>query len=411
MSDRLLNCSQCGLESCPGDCQGPAPTAEAGERDPFTPDPRTVSHYIDQELARAAARRQIRAARDAERGYAPVLYRRSQLAALPSPEWVVDRFVARDGNTVLYGRSGAGKTFTLTSMACAIATGTPWFGAPVIKGQVVYVLGEGGGADFNQRIAAWEDQNGILVPDETFASFTTPFTLSTPDGVDALLEHLRAGGITTATALFVDTLRRNSSGNENQTEIMGAFVDGCDTLRRALGCAVIVAHHPNKNDDLRGSITLESDFNAKFELRVEDNPFGLPRPLTLHCHKQRTGPPAPPTPLVLRAWGASCVVESPEGVEARPAARPRLPKPSDLEGQVLDALLRLGDPATMTDILTAVDEARARHGVEPINKGSVYRALRALSDQTGKKPYLARQEASSGEDRYTLSRAGKEALQ
>jgi hypothetical protein len=45
-------------------------------------------------------------------------------------------------------------------------------------------------------------------------------------------------------------------GDENKQEIMGKFVHTLDELRDLHGCSVIVVHHANRQDEIRGSSVL-----------------------------------------------------------------------------------------------------------------------------------------------------------
>src|SRR4051794_39667006 len=55
---------------------------------------------------------------------------------------LIDGLLPKTGLTVLYGESGAGKTFVTLDLACHIAAGRPWRGMAVEQGVVVYVAAE-----------------------------------------------------------------------------------------------------------------------------------------------------------------------------------------------------------------------------------------------------------------------------
>src|SRR5829696_341932 len=78
----------------------------------------------------------------------------AQLQELPSPEWLVRRLLPKRGFCVLYGESGAGKSFVALDLALSVATGRPWAGLKVCTGPVRYIVAEGN-VGFVQRIKAW----------------------------------------------------------------------------------------------------------------------------------------------------------------------------------------------------------------------------------------------------------------
>lgn len=83
------------------------------------------------------------------------------LASLPDPQWLIERYMEERASVCVYGPSGDGKTFLLFEWALSIATGMKhWQGLKVKSGGVVYVMAEGGyGA--KKRVAAWMKARGV----------------------------------------------------------------------------------------------------------------------------------------------------------------------------------------------------------------------------------------------------------
>ncbi|EJE2981451.1 TPA: AAA family ATPase, partial [Escherichia coli] len=72
--------------------------------------------------------------------------------------------------------------------------------------------------------------------------------------------------------IVIDTLARCFGGNdENDARDMGAFIEGCDTIKRETGATVLVVHHSGKDDSkgARGSSSFRAALDAEFNVRRE----------------------------------------------------------------------------------------------------------------------------------------------
>ena len=74
---------------------------------------------------------------------------------------LVDGLLSSSGMTVLYGESGAGKTFFAIDLACHIAVGEPWRGRWTRAGRGGLRRGRGA-ASVKRRIRAWLLRRGKL---------------------------------------------------------------------------------------------------------------------------------------------------------------------------------------------------------------------------------------------------------
>ncbi len=210
-----------------------------------------------------------------------VFHTLAQLRALPVPAYLVDGLVEEGAFALLYARPGGFKTFVALGLAASVATGAPWMGRPVVRGDVVYVAAEGS-RGLEKRAAAWEHYHGIAI--SGMRVVRTPVNFTDPDAVADLVADLRDAGIHPA-LVVVDTLARCFGGrNENATEDMSRFVAGVDAVRAAFGCCTLVVHHkPYGADKPRGSSALEGAADTMIEgTRSGDV-------LTLSCTKQKDG--------------------------------------------------------------------------------------------------------------------------
>jgi len=183
-----------------------------------------------------------------------------EVLSQPSMPWLIKNLIGRDGLTVIYGKPGSGKTFLVLALTLSIGHGMDCFGRRTLQGGVAIVAGEGSGG-LRNRIKAWHDHHG-LDPAECpgVKVLPNPVNMLDPDAVADLIKAIAQQFLGVALRVVViDTLARCfGDGNECLQPDMSRFVEGCDLIRRSLGCAVIVIHHtPKEGDDMRGSGALE----------------------------------------------------------------------------------------------------------------------------------------------------------
>lgn len=173
-----------------------------------------------------------------------------QFVQRPAPSWIVKGVIPAADLIVLFGESGAGKSFMALDLAAAIARGTEWRGRRVRQGKVVYIAAEGAGG-FRNRVVAYCREHQLepaAVPISVIAG--APNLLQREDALDVAADIVQAGG---ADLIIVDTFAQVTPGaNENAAEDMGLALGHCRGLRRATGAPVLLVHHSGK-DQARGA--------------------------------------------------------------------------------------------------------------------------------------------------------------
>lgn len=188
----------------------------------------------------------------------------------------------------IYGPSGSFKSFLALDWACHIATGKDWDGHKVKQGAVLYVAGEGG-FGVTQRIRAWELHHQVANLDN-LARLPVPIFPADSDQIKTVLEYCQEIKANTGNAVklvILDTLARCYGGNdENSSRDMGAFIQGCDTIKQLTGATVLVVHHSGKNVDSggRGSSSLPAALDVEY--RVSRDSEGE-QALVLTCSKMK----------------------------------------------------------------------------------------------------------------------------
>lgn len=204
------------------------------------------------------------------------------LGAIKPIDWLVDGYLEADALGMLYGPSGGGKSFVAVSLACSIATGTPWFGCKVKQGAVFYIAGEGH-QGLARRFAAWSKSTGVPITKDTplFKSNRAVLMLDA-DAAEKLKAEVKRLVRETGyvpSFIVIDTLARNfGDGDENKQQDANKFIEAMDELRREFGCHVETVHHSGHDSDrARGSSVLKAAMdqelwvkgsNGRLELQV-----------------------------------------------------------------------------------------------------------------------------------------------
>lgn len=168
---------------------------------------------------------------------------------LRPPEWLVDGILTENGLSVLWGRSGAMKSFVALDIAMCVATGHDWHGQAVKQGPVIYVAAEGAHG-LGRRAIGWRKTRG--------KDATKPLFKLVPHNISMISEDCEAlitAVLDTAAKpklIIIDTLARTfGTGDENKQADMNAFVSACDRLKDATGANVMVIHHSGVHEDKR----------------------------------------------------------------------------------------------------------------------------------------------------------------
>lgn len=202
-------------------------------------------------------------------------------------DYVVKGLLPAKSLCSIYGASGSYKSFLACSWACHISTGRQWGGRRVAHGSVMYVVGEGG-IGVPRRIKAWEVVNREVV--ENLYLVNRPIFPAAPLDVDEMVIAAKQVERETGKPLrmiVLDTLARCFGGSdENDARDMGAFIRGCDDLKRRTGATVLVVHHSGKDETkgARGSSAFRAALDSEFKIHREG---GDSEALVIACTKMK----------------------------------------------------------------------------------------------------------------------------
>jgi hypothetical protein len=162
-----------------------------------------------------------------------------------SVQWLIKGFLLRAELGMLFGESGAGKSFATLDMCAAISRGIEfWNGHRVKKGRVLYVVAEGV-AGFRQRIRAYCHQHAIPKIGMDIIYEVTP-NLTNPAEVTDLIKEICERE--PYDLIVMDTFARVVAGaDENSGQEMGMAVLQCKRISQKANAMVLLVHHSGKD--------------------------------------------------------------------------------------------------------------------------------------------------------------------
>lgn len=188
----------------------------------------------------------------------------------PRQRYLVKGLIPQAPLVVLYGESGAGKTFAVLDLVMSVVRGTAWRNHKVVQSRVVYIAAEGAGG-LRNRIQAYCEFHGLDMGQLDLGVIAdAPNLLLAPDARDLILSIRAAGG---AGLVVVDTFAQVTPGaNENAGEDVGRALAHCREIHRHTGATVLLVHHSGKDASrgARGWSGLRAAADAELEV-TRDN--------------------------------------------------------------------------------------------------------------------------------------------
>lgn len=204
------------------------------------------------------------------------------------PSWIVKGVMPRQGLGLIYGASGAGKTFLAIHAALCVAWGLPFFGKRTKPGGVLYIAAEGGASVLPRIRAANEalagavaaaniTRGGSSVQRAAIRVVTEAPNLSREGDArpleatvaDAVADFAAAGH--RLALVIVDTWHAALGGaDENSAADAGVALAPLRAAAEKHDVFVTVIHHPGKDTErgARGSNALPAAVDAMIALTV-----------------------------------------------------------------------------------------------------------------------------------------------
>lgn len=170
------------------------------------------------------------------------LTRATSYLSQPAPlRWAVKKWIPDNALTMIYGESGAGKTFVLLDILCHMAAGLSWQGLKTKGGVVVLLAGEGHHG-LRQRVAAWCRHHSIDRLDNLLIS-NKSIDIDSPSAAIQIMRAVRDATDEPIALVGIDTVNNHMTGDENSARDTRLFLNQLAVVSSALEAGVVIAHH------------------------------------------------------------------------------------------------------------------------------------------------------------------------
>jgi archaellum biogenesis ATPase FlaH len=184
-----------------------------------------------------------------------------------SIKWLIKGFLPQGMLGVLFGESGAGKSFATLDMCAAISRGLEtWNGHRVSAGRVLYVVAEGV-SGFRQRIRAYCHQHALPRIGFDVIYDVTPNLMDVSQVSDLIKEVCEREPYD---LIVMDTFAQVTAGaNENSGEDVGVALSQCKRLAQRSGAMVLLVHHSGKDASKgsRGHSSIKAACDVELEVK------------------------------------------------------------------------------------------------------------------------------------------------
>ena len=194
---------------------------------------------------------------------------RADQVEISSTKYLIKNWFGYEGLSMVYGSSGVGKTLLALDLAFHLAAGSDWFGNRVKRGRVVYIMSEGNNVS-NNRIKAIEIEKSELFSKAARLFYCLNDIVSLYSVKKDTTDFIEEVKQFNPRLIIIDTLAMAmSGGDENRTQDITVVVENMKRIQQALGCHIMVLHHPGKDETrgARGSSALHAASDTVLELK------------------------------------------------------------------------------------------------------------------------------------------------
>ena len=214
------------------------------------------------------------------------------------PTWIVKGLLTADSFCVIYGASGAGKSFFALDLAASVASGRSFHGSPVRRpGGVLYIAGEGR-AGLESRLSAWQKSTGQSLADAPLRLNARAANLIADADAAERDITVAARAIPDLRLIIIDTWSRCLGWDDSAPSDAARGVQVLDNIRRNLpGVAVVIITHTGhaSKDRARGWYRVYEAADISYRLDAIDDTLvltadkrrgaALPKPVVLDSYK------------------------------------------------------------------------------------------------------------------------------
>lgn len=169
--------------------------------------------------------------------------------------YLIENLITNASVNVFYGEPGSKKTYSLLSMAVAVANGKDWLGFKTKKSSVLFIDEESGEKRFSRRLNE-TIQGEDCQPNGNIKYISLGgFKLDRDICVQTLKKEIENNKIR---LVIIDALAEIMDGDENSKKDVQPIMAALRKIADNTNCSIILIHHSNKGGGYRGSSVIKA---------------------------------------------------------------------------------------------------------------------------------------------------------
>jgi RecA-family ATPase len=162
---------------------------------------------------------------------------------LPRPEFYIEDILPKQGVMLVYGNPKVKKSWLVSHMGYAIATGDNWLGLHTTQGRVFMGQFEISPYSYANRMQSM-GRHFQLQDNMYFETSPGLCYLEEPENYNRLKEVINR---VEPAVIFLDCMAACFGGDENDSREMAHFIEIATDLRALHNSSLVIVHHTNKN--------------------------------------------------------------------------------------------------------------------------------------------------------------------
>lgn len=183
-------------------------------------------------------------------------------------DYIIDELITNSSVNVFYGEPGSKKTYSMLSMAVAVANGKDWLGFKTKQVPVLFIDEESGEKRLSRRLNETIRGKDCDATGKIYYISLAGFKLDNKEDVKIIESEIKN---TKSRLVIFDALTDIMDGDENSKRDVQPIMSSMRRIADATDCSIIVIHHSSKSGGYRGSSAIKGSSDLMVQISSDIN--------------------------------------------------------------------------------------------------------------------------------------------